>query len=205
MKTLFISIFFILLPLPSYAEIFHLPSCGSSGYPADSLPDVSDMRRVGIKTNGVLWGATVMNAEGELFFHPHVSCSLGLAWCPWFLSDKFSLRNLSILPEARWWLNKNMSGHFFGIHISVSWYNVKYEDYRYQDTGRPLLGAGITYGYYFPLTKHWGIELSVGAGYVNMRYDRFLNVSNGPKLDTRQTSWFGIDRAAVSLSYRLPL
>lgn len=200
MRTLYISAFMLLLPFLLHAESF--PYDNSPTIPAEEKSAVNP--QIAVKTNGLLWLTTVMNGECEVFFRPHISASLSLAWCPWFISKKFALRNLSIMPEARWWLRTDAKGHFFGLHLSASWYNVKFGDFRYQDTNRPLLGGGITYGYYLPLNTYWGVELSIGAGYLSMRYDKYHNVDNGAKIDTRKTSWFGIDRAAISISYRFP-
>lgn len=205
MKTLFISISLILVPLSSYAENCHFDQDGFPQQNEDIPVCATGSLYAGCKTNVLFWAATVMNVDGEIFFHPHISASLGMTWCPWFVSRKFSLRNLSILPEAKWWFKEDKTGHFLGVHLTVSWYNVRWDDFRYQDTSRPLLGGGLTYGYHFSLGQGWGVELSAGVGYVNTRYDRFLNVDNGPQVDLRETSWFGIDRAAISISYRFPL
>lgn len=156
-----------------------------------------------LKTNALLWLATIMNLEGEIFINPRFSASLGISWCPWFMNDKFAIRNLSILPEIRWWFRDAHKGHFAGVHLSAAWFNFKLGDYRYQDVKRPLIGGGITYGYYFDIASQWGVELSLGAGYVSMRYHRYHNIGNGAKIDTRLTSWLGIDRLSITFSYRI--
>lgn len=155
-----------------------------------------------LKTNVIPWAATIPNLEGEVWFHPAWSASLGLWWCPWKVSDRYSLKILSILPEARWWPANDWKGHFLGVHLNCAWFNLRYKDTRYQDAGRPLLGGGITYGYLFRFDYNWGLELSIGLGYMSMRYDRFYNISNGARIDTRLTSYWGIDRLGVSFVYR---
>ena len=49
---------------------------------------------------------------------------------------------------------------------------------------RDRLGAGISYGYKLPLSKHWGAEFNLGVGYANMKYNTYYNVDNGAQLDT---------------------
>ena len=88
------------------------------------------------------------------------------------------------------------------ITVDVAWFNVKWNDDRYQDTDRPLLGAGISYGYKLPLSKHWGAEFNLGVGYANMKYDTYYNVNNGAQLDTRVRHYWGITRVGASLVYR---
>lgn len=169
------------------------------------LPDLSSGRwpvaRWSLKTNGLIWLATIPNITGEVRVSDHVALDLGLWWCPWRISDKRSLKIFSILPEGRWWLNKEGTGHYFDLHLTCAWFNLRWGASRYQDVSRPLLGAGIGYGYRFRFNENWGLELSVGAGYMNMRYNTFYNIANGALIDTRQTSYWGIDRAGVSLVY----
>ena len=89
------------------------------------------------------------------------------------------------------------------MHLNLAWYNVRANSYRYQDRGCPLLGAGLGYGYRLELNGKWGLEFEIGAGMANMKYDRFYNVPNGALKDTRITTYWGIDRAAVTFSYNL--
>lgn len=158
-----------------------------------------------VKTNILPWMATIMNLEGEIGFSGKISLAIPVWYCPWFIGDQKSLRILFLQPEARWWFSSPGKGHFLGIHASVAWFNMKYNKYRYQDRGRPLLGAGITYGYSLRFKKNWGLEFSAGAGYVNTRYDRFYNVFNGRLHDTCVTSYFGLDHLSVSLVYYFPI
>ena len=81
------------------------------------------------------------------------------------------MKTFTLQPEARYWLSKPGSGHFFGLHAHVGWFNVKWNRDRYQDADRPLLGAGVSYGYLLPLGGHWAGEFTLGAGYANMKYD----------------------------------
>ena len=179
--------------------------------PRSPVPDLLVPRRasprsdrfMAVKTNAVLWAATIMNVEGEIQVSPKITIDLPVAYCPWFISERHALRVAAVRPEGRWWLKTPGEGHFGGLRLSVGWFNLKWNSYRYQDHGRPLLGAGLTYGYAFRLTPRWGLELSIGAGYLNLRYDRFYNTRNGQLADLRQTSYFGLDHLGVSLVYRI--
>lgn len=93
-------------------------------------------------------------------------------------------------------------GHFVGVHAHVGVFNVKWQDDRFQTAGRPLLGAGVTYGYSLPFSAHWGAEFLIGAGYANMKYDRFYNIDNGAKMGTDTFNYWGITRLGISLVYR---
>lgn len=156
-----------------------------------------------LRTNILPWLITVPNLGAEFTIEKHWSLSLDVLYCPWKLSDKFSVKTVSILPEGRYWLKDNNKGSFFNLHLNVAWFNVRANQNRYQDRGRPLLGAGIGYGYRLGLNDKWGIEFEIGAGVSNTKYERYHNVANGALKDTRVTTYWGIDRACVSITYNL--
>ena len=133
-----------------------------------SAPQTSS-RYVAVKTNLAAWAGTIMNLAADVQVSEHFSVELPVLWCPWYVSDKHAVKTFTIQPEARYWLSKPGKGHFFGVHAHVGWFNVKWNRDRYQDTDRPLLGAGISYGYLLPFNAHWAGEFTLGAGYANMR------------------------------------
>ena len=160
---------------------------------------------LGVKTNLVAWAGTIMNIAADVQVGKHISVELPLLWCPWHVSSKHAVKTFIIQPEARYWLSKPGEGHFFGVHAHVGWYSVKWNLDRYQDTDRPLLGAGISYGYLLPFNEHWAGEFTLGAGYANMRYDTYYNMDNGACIDTRTKNYWGITRVGLSVVYRFNL
>lgn len=191
-KLLLILLIFLFPTLSKGEEIEDFQTIG----PQSSLHQ--DLR---LKTNLLPWCLTIPNIGAEYAVGDKWSIALDLWWCPWKLSDKFSVKTLAILPEGRWWLKTNNKGSFFNIHLNVAWYNVRANDYRYQDTSRPLLGAGIGYGYRLGLNKRLSLEFEIGAGMANTKYSRYYNIPNGALKDTRITTYWGIDRASVALTY----
>lgn len=156
-----------------------------------------------LKTNALPWLLAIPNVGAEYTIAPKWSAALDIWYCPWKISDKFSVKTVAVLPEGRFWLKNVRKGSYFNLHLTVAWYNVRANAYRYQDTGRPMLGAGLGYGYRLELSSRFGMEFEIGAGMVNARYDRFYNVPNGALKDTRVSTIWGIDRLAVSLTYHL--
>lgn len=77
--------------------------------------------------------------------------------------------------------------------------------YRIQDVGgdHPALGGGIGAGWRMPLSRNgrWSAEAQIGAGCYALKYDRFENRPDGPLVDTRTRTWFGIDNVSVSVVY----
>lgn len=169
-----------------------------------SAPQTSS-RYVAVKTNLAAWAGTIMNLAVDVQVSEHFSVELPVLWCPWYVSSEHAIKTFTVQPEARYWLSKPGKGHFFGVHAHVGWFNVKWNRDRYQDTERPLLGAGISYGYLLPFNEHWAGEFTLGAGYANMRYDTYYNIDNGGRIDTRTKNYWGITRVGLSVVYRFNL
>ena len=166
-------------------------------------PQTSLNQGLRLTTNILPWTLTIPNIGMEYLLGEKWSVALDVMFCPWKLSDKFSIKTVAILPEGRWWLQTNRKGSFFNVHLNVAWFNVRANDYRYQDKGRPLLGGGIGYGYRLETNEKWAFEFEIGAGVANAKYDRFYNVANGALKDTRVSTYWGIDRACVTVTYHL--
>ena len=183
----------------------------SSQHQAEQVPVVtgsespSSGRYLGVKTNIAAWAGTIMNIAADVQVSEHLSIELPILWCPWHISSKHAIKTFTIQPEARYWLSKPGTGHFFGVHAHIGWFNVKWNRDRYQDTDRPLLGAGISYGYLLPFNEHWAGEFTLGAGYANMKYNTYYNIDNGARIDTRTKNYWGITRIGLSVVYRFNL
>ena len=156
-----------------------------------------------LRTDILPWGLTIPNLGAEYCIDRKWSLVMNVWFCPWKLSERFSVKTVALFPEGRWWLKSVSKGSFFNVHLNLAWFNVRANDYRYQDTSRPLLGAGIGYGYRLPLNQNWAFEFEVGAGMANSKYDRYYNVPNGALKDTRVTTYWGIDRLSVAITYFL--
>lgn len=156
-----------------------------------------------LRSNLLPWMLTIPNLGVECKLGSKWSAVVDVMYCPWKLSDKFSVKTAAILPEGRWWLKTNAKGSFFNVHLNIAWFNVRANTSRYQDTSRPLLGGGIGYGYRLPVNKRWAFEFEIGAGVANTKYDRYYNVANGALRDTRVSTYWGIDRLSVAVTYYL--
>ena len=145
---------------------------------------ISSGRYMALKTNVAYNAIGVLNLDYEVQVHSRMTVDILVMWSLW-----------DAKPDKG-------KGHFFGLHAHVGWYNLKWDDRRYQDTGRPLAGVGLSYGYKLPLSEHWGAEFTVGVGYANMKYDTYYNIDNGAQIDTRVRNYFGPTKVGVSLVYR---
>ena len=163
---------------------------------------VNNSRYIALKTNVPFDALAVQNLALEVQLHKHITIDFPIMWSISDIEREHAIRGIALQPEGRWWLKKAGTGHFFGLHTHLAWFNAKWEDNRYQTAKRPLAGAGISYGYKADLSAHWEVEFNIVAGYANMKYDTFYNIENGAWLNTRIRHYWGITRAGLSLVYR---
>lgn len=163
-----------------------------------------------LKTNFVELGMLVGNAAVEFDLSPRWSVNIPITYSGLdYFHSTTKFRTLGIQPEVRFWPQTSEKGLFIGAHAGVGYYNIAYnDDYRYQDQNgrRPAWGGGLGLGYRFHLSKshRWQMELSVGAGVYDVRYDIFHNVNNGRYDSTVHDTYIGLDQVNVSISYRIP-
>ena len=193
--------------LPVFIGLLLLIPLGSLGEEREAFPVVAENSEepgvFRLKSNVLPWALAVPNIGAEWAFGRNWSVDVQVLYCPWNISNKFSVKTVAIFPEGRWWLRTNRKGSFFNVHLNVAWFNVRANSYRYQDVRRPLLGGGIGYGYRLEFNSRWGMEFEIGAGMANARYDRYYNVENGALKDTRVSTYWGIDRVGVTFTYNL--
>lgn len=164
---------------------------------------VARHRFVSLKTNVSLDAVAIQNIALEVGVHKHITVDFPIIWSISDIEREHGLRTMTFQPEGRWWLKPTEEGgHFFGLHTHFAWFNLKWNENRYQSFKRPLMGAGISYGYRLYIGKHWGAEINIGFGYANMKYDTYYNIENGAYIDTRIKNYWGITRAGLSLVYR---
>lgn len=161
-----------------------------------------------MSTNAIEWAMAIPNLMGEWDFACHWSLALSAHYSGWNYGKvvrKFRL--FLVRPEVRWWLKEGHNGFFVDAHLQFAYYNFALPswEYRIQDkrARHPAPGGGIGIGYRLPISKngHWAMEAAVGCGVYHLKYDRFENRKNGPFVDCKQKTWFGIDNAAISIVY----
>lgn len=177
---------------------------GTSAGQQDVRQQAVPARYHALKTNVAFDAIGVLNLAYEVQLHRKMTLDLPVMWSLWDAQREHALRVIALQPELRWWTGSEVGrGHFLGLHVHAAWFNFKWEDNRYQDAGRPLLGAGLSYGYKLPLGQHWGAEFNVGVGYANLKYNTYYNIENGALINTRIRHYWGLTRLGLSLVYRL--
>ena len=166
--------------------------------------------------------AVKSNILSDALLNPNAGIEIGLA-PKWTLdvSGQFNLwtvkghkwRHWLAQPEARYWFCRRFAGHFVGIHALGGEYNFgnldmdfkflgsdfrQLKDRRYEGWGA---GAGIAYGYAWPVARHWNIEAEIGIGWVYTKYSAYPCATCGTKLESGHHNYFGPTKAAVNIVY----
>lgn len=169
---------------------------------ATELPE-RDYDRWAIKSNAIYLAAGVTNIGGEYAFHRHWSVDLPLVYSPYTLARTYRMRFLYIQPEARYWLDRPMKGHFFGVHLHVGVFNVSLDNRNRYQSEKGFHGAGISYGYAMPLSRRWSMEFTVGVGYAFTKYCTYYNVPNGLRYEKdRPYNYWGLTKLGLNFVYR---
>lgn len=128
--------------------------------------------------------------------------------------DGHKWKHWMVQPEARYWFCRPFSGHFLGVHAIGGEYNFGHlglnfkflgSDFRKLNTQRYegwAAGAGIAYGYAWPVHPHWNIEAEIGVGWIYTRYDSYPCAECGKKIDSdKPHNYFGPTKAALNIVY----
>lgn len=116
---------------------------------------------------------------------------------------------------ARWWFGSKtplrvLSGHHLGIYLQALIWDFETGGRGYMGGAPPgkaiwdraNLGAGIEYGYSFPLNPHLSLDLSLGIGYLGGSWREYLPMcGNYVWQSTHTLSYFGPTKGEVSLVY----
>ena len=115
-----------------------------------------------------------------------IQTDLGLAWQldyigAWWNSPSRNrfFSNYAFQTEIRYYLaSPKMTFPYTGHHVGLYGQMITY-DFEFGGTGyqsRDLdytFGIGASYGYSFPLSKRWSLDLTIGLGYFQSRYDEY--------------------------------
>ena len=163
---------------------------------------------VALKTNLLGWATTSLNAGVEVGIAEKQTAQLFATLNPWEFSGGKKVRIWNVEPEYRWWTCQRFGGSFFGVHALAGEYNVKNVDLPFgilpkTKSGRHYegwyIGAGVTYGYQWLLSRHWNMEASLGIGYAYSPYKLYGRCARC--LEKNHRNYVGPTKAALSMIY----
>ena len=165
---------------------------------------------VALKNNLLYDAAATPNLQLEFRLAEHWTLMAGVGFNPFPRDDKKFPKWRHVLVELapRYWFCGAFTRDFVSLNVGYSHYNVAGGTYpigwMYKDVqtnrfqGDALLFGG-SYGWMFPLTKHFSIELEGGVDGGVTWYDQFTCVHCGKQLAEKQKKWFAVPRLGVNL------
>lgn len=130
---------------------------------------ISYAQLAAVKTNALLWGNLTPNISMELVTAPRFSLEgtvfYGLNKTPMDTQLK------GAQAEIRYWISgRPMARSFVGLSVSGVRYTVTHKGTTHLGEAA---GPGLTYGYAWPLSKHFNLEFSAGVGAMWYREKKY--------------------------------
>ena len=119
-------------------------------------------------------------------------------------------------PEVKYWFCERFNGSAVGVHAIYSKYNVgqyhipllfdgdkdipndKGSNHRYEGSA---VGGGVSYNYHWMVGKRFGVEFTLGAGFLMMQYDRYNCPSCGNHEGIYKKTYLGPTKIGINLVY----
>ena len=124
-----------------------------------------------------LFGTYTPNLGVEFSLSNRFTVNIQAGYNPFALSNGRRLEHLLVQPEIRYWPTFAFSKHFIGLHMNYGSYDIanvglkRMKSHAYEGA---MIGAGITYGYNYRISKRWAIEGVVGFGYTLFDHNKTL-------------------------------
>lgn len=153
----------------------------------------ANAQKAAIKTNALYWATTTPNIGMEFTLGDRWTFELEGGYNPWNLDsdNNMKVKHWLVSPEFRYWFCNSFQGHFIGINANYTQFNigglpegmpnlfvnlnteVPMPDLSVARIQGWAVGAGLTYGYAFPIARRWNMELTVGYGWWYTEYDQY--------------------------------
>ena len=175
-------------------------------FPTDYFP------RFALKTNLLYGASTTMNIGAEFFLNRFLTLDVSLGWNPFVHRDNRKFAHLMVQPTLRYWIQEPFNGHFFGLSLMYSNFNVSdirqpynwfgvlsgLRDHRFRGDA---YSASIQYGHQWVLSPRWSLEASVNVGYAFLDYRKYESGWCGRHLGNNQRHHWGLTNAGITLIY----
>ena len=127
-----------------------------------------------VKTNALLWGNLTPNFSMELV----TASKFSLEGTVFYGLNKnpLDVQLKGAQAEIRYWISgRPMARSFVGLSVSGMRYFVAHEGTTHRGDAA---GPGLTYGYAWPLCKHFNLEFSAGVGVMWYREKKYAEGTN---------------------------
>lgn len=169
-------------------------------------------QRLAVKSNLFADALASPNIGAEFLVAPRWTLDFAAHYQPFAPDADRRWKHWLLQPEVRRWLCTPFAGHFLGAHALGGRFNIGgvhlpfgilkgAREARYEGW---LLGAGVSYGYHWVLSPHWGVEAVLGVGAAFLRSDRYRCGHCGSKQrDAKNRGYYGPTKAAISVVYMI--
>lgn len=176
-------------------------------------------QEVGLKSNALYLATSTLNAGMDFRLADHWSASLHFGYNPWAFPNSRSatwadgttvdanpkMAHFLVMPEVKWWPCRAFERHAIGLHGIYTTYNLaalpfpkSFNDHRYRGDA---YGVGLSWGYQWAMGERWGVEFSLGAGYLWTRYTQYEAGACGTELKQVQKGIFAPTKLALNFIY----
>ncbi len=177
-------------------------------------------QKVGVKTNALYWATATPNVGFEFALADRWTFEIAGGWNPWTFDTQKNIKakHFLVTPEIRYWFCESFNGHFIGINGNYTQFNVGgfpvlglfvpsendgifINDLKNARSEGWAAGAGITYGYAFPISRRWNMEFNLGVGFWYSEYDSYETRPCGLFHGSNTKTAFGPTDLGVSFIY----
>ena len=151
-------------------------------------------QKAAVKTNALYWATTTPNVGMEFAMGERWTFELAGGYNPFTINkdQNIKAKHFLVTPEFRYWFCEAFQGHFIGINgnftqfnmgsvsvplqkvfINLAPENAPVTDLSVSRAEGWAVGAGITYGYAFPIARRWNIEFTAGFGWWYTTYSQY--------------------------------
>ena len=161
-------------------------------------------QHVALKSN-LLYDALCIPSLGtEVRIDSTLTLSVSSTYCPISYGSDRKWKNWSVQYEARHWFRKVFHGPYigvFGIHGGFNLSRIPVFHLSHHRAEGNFNGAGLTFGWHRILSPNWGLDTSLSAGYVHLRYRHYREGNYGYLEYTKGRDYVGPVSLSVSLVY----
>lgn len=154
-----------------------------------------------LRTNLLRWATLTPDLGLEWHISDRWSVGVNGSWTSWTWRDKERRYALwEVAPEVRYYMGKERRG-YLGLLFKTGAFN-----YKFSETGKQgdLLGGGLTGGYILPIGKRLSLDFSLGLGYLNADYEKYVVIDGVRVRQGSETrDWWGPVHAGITLKWNL--
>ena len=170
------------------------------------LSTAASAQKVALSTNFVDWANYgTLNLDAGMSVSRHFTLFAGCKFNPWEFQTKSGMPVMNIQTTAylgtRYWPFYTYTGWWFGARA-------RFTDYAQTGVLRPKyflgtsIGAGLSAGYSWRLTKHLNLDLGAGFwGGRHLKYEQYRTISNMILEDKGPRNFISVDDISLALVY----